>query len=48
MLKDNFVDIYRVEESLSVREIIEKYRTGQLESITKPTHPVEESKTGLS
>ena len=46
MLKDNFVDIYRVEEDLSVREITEKYREGQIKPLTTPTHPVEESQVG--
>ena len=43
MLKDNLVDIYRVEEGLSVREIVRRYHLNQLEPITAPTHPVEES-----
>jgi len=46
MLKDNFVDIYRVKEGLSVKEVIEKYHGGQLKQITAPTHPVEESQSG--
>ena len=48
MLKDNFVDIYRVEGDLSVREVIEKYHNKQLEPLVTSTHPVEESKTGTS
>ena len=43
MLKDNFVDIYKIKEDFSVKEAIEKYRNGQLEQITAPTHPLEES-----
>ena len=43
MLKDNFVDIYKIGEGLSVREVIERYRNNQLKEITAPTHPVEES-----
>ena len=43
MLKDNFVDIYKIEEGLSVREVIEGYRNNQMKQITAPTHPVEES-----
>ncbi|MDY6862900.1 MAG: cation diffusion facilitator family transporter [Thermodesulfobacteriota bacterium] len=43
MLKDNFVEIYKTEEGVSVKEIIEKYRNKKIESITMPTHPVEES-----
>jgi len=46
MLKDNFVDIYRVEEGLSVQDIIERYRNGQIKPLTTPTHPVEESQAG--
>jgi predicted Fe-Mo cluster-binding NifX family protein len=43
MLKNNFVDIYRAEEGISVREIIEKYRKNQIERITLPTHSAEEA-----
>lgn len=43
MLKDNFVDIYKIEEGLSVKEAIERYRNNQLEQIRTPTHSVEES-----
>lgn len=43
MLKDNFVDIYRIKEDFSAREAIEKYQNGQLEQIIVPTHPIEES-----
>ena len=45
MLKDHFVDIYRAEEGLTVREIIEKFRNNQSEPITAP-HPAEESEIG--
>jgi cation diffusion facilitator family transporter len=43
MLKNNFVDIYRAEEGLSVREIIERYRNNQIEQIALPTHSAEEA-----
>ena len=43
MLKDNFVDICKAEEGVSIKEIIEKYHNNQLEQITAPTHSVEES-----
>jgi cation diffusion facilitator family transporter len=43
MLKDNFVDIYRAEEGLSVREIIKRYRNNQIERIALPTHSAEEA-----
>ncbi len=44
MLKDNFVDMFKAEEGLSVREIIERYRKNQIEQITTPTRSVEESR----
>jgi len=43
MLKDNLVDIYKAEEGLSVKRVMQRYRLNQLELITEPTHPVEES-----
>jgi cation diffusion facilitator family transporter len=43
MLKDNFVDIYRVQEHMAVQEVIDEYRSGKLEQITAPTHGLEES-----
>jgi len=43
MLKNNFVDIYRAEAGLSVREIIARYRNNQIERITLPTHSSEET-----
>ena len=46
MLKDNFVDIYKIERGVSLREVIEKYRDNQLEKIITPTHPAEESQVG--
>ena len=46
MLKDNFIDIYRVEEGLSVQDITERYRKGQIKPLAIPTHPVEESQAG--
>ena len=44
MLKDNFVDIYKAEEGLTVRQIIEKYQNKEIDKITEP-HPAEESET---
>jgi len=44
MLKDNFVDIYKAEEGLTVRQIIEKYRNNEVDKITEP-YPAEESET---
>ena len=46
MLKDNFVDIYRVQEDHTARESLERYHKGELEEIRTPTHPVEESQAG--
>ena len=43
MLKDNFVDIYKIEEGCSVREVIARYRNNQIEQITAPTHSIEDS-----
>jgi cation diffusion facilitator family transporter len=48
MLRDNFVGIYKTEEGLSVKDIINKYRNQQIEQITKPTHCIEESLSSLS
>ncbi len=48
MLKDNFVDIYKIEEGLTVKEVIEKYRSGQLKHVTMPTRAIEESKSATS
>lgn len=44
MLKDNFVDIYRVQEHMNVQDVIDKYRAGELTQITAPTHSLEESR----
>jgi predicted Fe-Mo cluster-binding NifX family protein len=43
MLKDNFVDIYKIEKELTAGEVIENYRRNKLKQITAPTHPLEES-----
>ena len=48
ILRDNFVDIYKIEERLPVREVIEGYRSGELNQIVKPTHPIEESRSATS
>jgi len=42
-LKDNFVDIYKIEEGCSVRKVLEQYRNNQLEQVTTPTHSIEDS-----
>jgi cation diffusion facilitator family transporter len=43
MLKDNFVDILRIEEGMTVREVLGEYRAGSLPKVLAPTHPLEES-----
>jgi cation diffusion facilitator family transporter len=43
MLKDNLVDIYKAEEDISVREVVERHRLKKLQPLTVPTHSVEES-----
>lgn len=43
MLKDSFVDIFKIEEGSSVKEVLKRYHENQLEEILAPTHPVEES-----
>jgi cation diffusion facilitator family transporter len=42
MLKENFISIYRAEAGATVRETMERYGNGKIESITEP-HPSEES-----
>ena len=43
MLKDNFVDIYRIEEEQTVQEVLDKYRNGLLEKVVSPIQILEES-----
>jgi cation diffusion facilitator family transporter len=45
MLKENFIDIYHVEEEFTVGEIIQAYREKRLPILTAPTHSLEESET---
>jgi len=45
MLRDNFVDIYKTDEGLSVEDIIKKYRNQEIDQITEPTHCIEESQS---
>ncbi|MFH2068318.1 MAG: cation diffusion facilitator family transporter [Candidatus Omnitrophota bacterium] len=45
MLKDNFVDIYKIDEDSTVKEVIEKYRDNKLEQIIAPTHSLDESQS---
>ena len=43
MLKDSFVDIYKIEKGLSVNDVMEGYFNNKFEQILKPTHSLEES-----
>lgn len=44
MLKENFIDIYQIEEdSLTIRDVISCYRENKLSRITSPTHTVDEA-----
>ncbi len=43
MLKNNFVDIYRIEEGITVREALQRYKNGEFQKISQPTHSLEES-----
>ncbi len=43
MLKDNLVDIYKVAEDQTLREILTRFQKKLLPSITHPTHSVDES-----
>jgi len=45
MLKENFIDVYRVEAGATMREMIAIYYNGEIEPITAP-HPAEESEVG--
>ena len=44
MLKDNFIDIYQIEDAnLTVNDVVMRYQKNQLSRITKPTHSVDEA-----
>ncbi len=44
MLKENFIDIYQVEDdNLTIRHVVEHYRDDRLKRITEPTHSVEDA-----
>lgn len=45
MLKDNFIDIYKVEAGETVHDVIDRYHKGEIEPIILP-HPAEESEIG--
>ena len=46
LLKERFVDIYLVEESMTLAEIIQAYRENRLKRLHAPTHGLEDSETG--
>jgi len=48
MLKDNFINIYKTDEGLSVKDIVTKYRNQEVGQITTPTHSIEESQSSVS
>jgi len=48
MLKDNFVDIYKIDETLNVRGVVERYRNRKLDKIVTPTHSLDESKSAIT
>ena len=44
LLKENFIDIYRLEnETLTIKQVIELYQQNGLARMTTPTHSVDES-----
>lgn len=46
MLRDNFVDIYAVDKELTVQEVVDRFRAGSLQTITQPTHSIDQSLVG--
>ncbi len=46
MLRDNIVDIYAVDEEQTVQEVIDQFRAGSLQTITQPTHSIDQSLVG--
>jgi cation diffusion facilitator family transporter len=43
MLKNNFVDIYKSTKNSCVQDIIDLYRLNRLETLTEPTHSVDQA-----
>lgn len=43
MLKDNLVDIYKVDEDQTLRDVLTRFQQKLLPSVTHPTHSVDES-----
>ncbi len=46
LLKERFVDIYQVEGTPTIREIVTSYRHDKLHRLHEPTHTLENSETG--
>ena len=46
MLKENFIDIYRVKAGATVREMIARYYNGEIEPLTA-SHPAEDSEVEI-
>ena len=48
MLKENFIDIYQIEdENIAVEDVIKMYRENSLARITSPTHSVDEAEVEI-
>jgi predicted Fe-Mo cluster-binding NifX family protein len=43
MLRNNFVDIYAVDEDQTVQEVVDRFRANSLQTITQPTHSIDQS-----
>lgn len=43
MLRDNFIDIHAAEEGQTVQDVIDRFRAGSLQTITQPTHSIDQS-----
>jgi cation diffusion facilitator family transporter len=46
LLKERFVDIYQVEENLTIRQLVVAYRQERLPRLHAPTHGLDDSETG--
>ncbi len=47
MLHDHFVEIFKINEDITVAEVVDLYRNDQLEQITKPTHSIDDAEVTL-
>lgn len=47
MLRDHFVEIFKIEANITVTEVIDLYRKNLLENITKPTHTVDDAQISI-